>query len=107
MITAAASGGGAEPPVIALQPYEGQTVRSPYETFAPGRQIRRVPEPAVRGALRATQPAATRLSRVAWISRRMELLLPGQQTAPTWLDRAGFRPLLRTEAWPQLAGTLT
>ncbi|MCK9903287.1 hypothetical protein CC117_00995 [Parafrankia colletiae] len=95
-----------EPPLIALQPYEGQTVRSLYETFAPTRRIHRVPEATVQRTLRKAAPVASRLSPVAWISRRAELLLLGQQVATTWLDQEGFRPPLGAEGWSQLAAAV-
>jgi nucleoside-diphosphate-sugar epimerase len=93
-----------EPPAVALQPYEDLTVRSLYELFAAGRRIRRLPAGAVRRAVGRAARVSGRVGAVAGPVRRLELLLLGQATAPTWLDGHGFRPPLGPEAWARLAG---
>lgn len=94
-----------DPPFIVLHPYEGQTVRSLYETFGPGRPIHALPEPVVRWTLRAVEPLARRIPIAAAVSRRAELLLLGQAQSESWLTISGFRPPLGAAAWHRVAQT--
>jgi nucleoside-diphosphate-sugar epimerase len=92
-----------DPPTIVTHPNEGYAVRSLYETFAPGRRIRSVPGRPVHAALRLAEPVGRVLPPVAALSRRAELLLVGQEQAPSWLDTQGFTLPLGHADWNRVA----
>lgn len=94
--------GDAPPPVVS-HPYEGLTVRSLYEVFAPGRRVWSLPDAPVRAALRAIEIVGRYRPRVAALGRRAELLLLGQAQATSWLDERGFTPPLGAADWAVLA----
>jgi len=79
-----------DPPLIVSHPSEGYTVRSLYESVAPGRRIWSLPPGMVGAGLRALEPVGRAFPRVAAASRRLELLLLGQAQAPSWLESQRF-----------------
>jgi len=92
-----------EPPLIVSHPSEGHTVRSLYESFAPGRRIWSLPPGVVRAALRALEPVGRVFPPVAAVSRRPELLLLGQAQGPSWLEGQRFVLPLGHAEWAELA----
>ncbi|ADP80294.1 NAD-dependent epimerase/dehydratase family protein [Pseudofrankia inefficax] len=92
-----------DPPLIVSHPTEGHTVRSLYESFAPGRRIWSLPPGMVRAVLRTLEPVGRVFPPAAAASRRPELLLLGQAQARSWLEGQRFvLPLGRAE-WTELA----
>lgn len=90
-------------PLVVSHPYEGHTVRTLYETFAPGRPLRCLPAAAVGALLRAAEPTGSWLPPLGALCRRAELMLLGQAQAPGWLAARGFRLPLGQAAWDELA----
>lgn len=92
-----------DPPLMVSHPSEGHTVRSLYESFAPGRRIWSLPPGVVRAALRALEPVGRVFPPAAAASRRPELLLLGQAQAPSWLEGQRFVLPLGHAEWAELA----
>ncbi|MCM3925909.1 NAD-dependent epimerase/dehydratase family protein, partial [Frankia sp. AiPs1] len=90
-------------PLVVSHPYEGHTVRSLYETFAPGRPVHPLPARTVQGLLRAAEPTGQWLPPLSAVCRRAELLLFGQGQERGWLDARGFRLPLGQPAWDEVA----
>ncbi|WP_261567635.1 NAD-dependent epimerase/dehydratase family protein [Frankia gtarii] len=90
-------------PLVVSHPYEGHTVRTLYETFAPGRPLRPLPTRAVRRLLRAAEPTGQWLPPLSAVCRRAELLLFGQRQERSWLDAHDFRLPLGQPAWDEVA----
>ncbi|EIV93307.1 NAD-dependent epimerase/dehydratase family protein [Frankia sp. QA3] len=93
-------------PLVVSHPYEGHTVRTLYETFAPGRPLRTLPTRVVRGLLRAAEPSGQWLPPLSALCRRAELLLFGQGQEPGWLEARGFRLPLGQPAWDEVAAAV-
>jgi len=91
------------PPLIVSYPSEGHTVRSLYESFAPGRRIWSLPPGVVRVALGVLEPVGRVFPPAAAASRRPELLLLGQGQARSWLEGQGFVLPLGRADWAELA----
>ncbi|WP_261563444.1 NAD-dependent epimerase/dehydratase family protein, partial [Frankia tisae] len=90
-------------PLVVSHPYEGHTVRTLYETFAPGRPLCPLPTRAVRLLLRAAEPTGQWLPPLSAVCRRAELLLFGQGQESGWLDARSFRLPLGQPAWDEVA----
>ncbi|MCM3884765.1 NAD(P)-dependent oxidoreductase [Frankia sp. R82] len=90
-------------PFVVAHPYEGHTVRTLYETFAPGRPLHAAPAALVRSLLEAAAPTAQWLAPLGAVCRRAELLLLGQAQRPGWLTARGFELPLGRPAWTELA----
>ncbi|MCK9896403.1 NAD(P)-dependent oxidoreductase [Frankia sp. AgB32] len=93
-------------PLVVAHPSEGHTVRSLYQTFAPGRPLCSLPAPAVRALLHAAEPTGQWLAPLGALCRRAELLLLGQAQEPGWLPSVGFAPPLGRAAWDELAAAV-
>ncbi len=93
-------------PLVVAHPSEGHTVRSLYQTFAPGRPLRSLPAPAVRALLHAAEPTGQWLAPLGALCRRAELLMLGQAQEPGWLPSVGFEPPLGRAAWDELAAAV-
>jgi nucleoside-diphosphate-sugar epimerase len=93
-------------PLVVAHPSEGHTVRTLYQTFAPGRPLCTLPTPAVRALLRAAEPTGQWLGPLGALCRRAELLLFGQAQAPGWLAAHGFQPPLGRSAWDEMAAAV-
>ncbi|WP_163548993.1 NAD-dependent epimerase/dehydratase family protein [Candidatus Frankia nodulisporulans] len=90
-------------PFVVAHPYEGHTVRSLYETFAPGRRLHTTPPALVRGLLDVTAPTGQWLAPLGALCRRADLLLLGQAQRPGWLRHRDFELPLGRPAWHELA----
>lgn len=90
-------------PLVVAHPGEGHTVRTLYETFAPGKRLHPVPEQAVRAALRAAEPAGRWLPPISAFGRRAEVVLLGQRQDRGWLEQRGFRLPYGRQAWADAA----
>ncbi|CAO5168971.1 Nucleoside-diphosphate-sugar epimerase [Frankia sp. AiPs1] len=90
-------------PFVVAHPHEGHTVRTLYETFAPGRPLCVLPTALVRSLLGMAEPTGQWLAPLGAVCRRAELLLFGQAQQSGWLGTRGFAPPLGRAAWDQLA----
>jgi nucleoside-diphosphate-sugar epimerase len=93
------------PPRIVAHPSEGLTASGLMEALG-GRRPRRVPRLIARlGAGTLTQ-AGRLLPRLAANARRVELVLFGQEQAPSWLPTAGWQPPRGPDAWTALGALM-
>ena len=93
------------PPLIVHHPGEGLTTSS-LLTALGGRPPRHVPAPLARAVVTALQQAGRVKPGFAGVARRVEMLWFGQAQAPSWLETAGWRPVMDVRAWATIGREL-
>lgn len=92
-------------PEIVHHPSENLTTTSLLESLG-GRRPRRVPQRVARTLVSALARADRIKPGMAGVSRRAEMLWFGQNQAPSWLQKAGWTPVLPTTHWADLGREL-
>jgi nucleoside-diphosphate-sugar epimerase len=95
----------ADPPLVALHPWEGMTTARLMEALAADVPRTHVPERAVRPALAAVRRLGRASSRLTAVSRKLDLLYVGQRIEATALVDRGYVPVIGPEGWRDLTQT--
>jgi nucleoside-diphosphate-sugar epimerase len=90
------------PPAIVTHPWEGLTTASLLRHLG-GREPRQIPALVARLVVRALKWAAVWKPAMAAHARRVEMVWFGQRQATSWLEQAGWRPPVGTDAWARLS----
>lgn len=90
-----------ELPLIVHHPSEGLTVSSLLHLLG-GRPPRRIPQSLASVAINAAFLAGRARPGLEGHARRLEMLLVGQEQAPSWLTAVGWRPPYGTGRWAEL-----
>jgi nucleoside-diphosphate-sugar epimerase len=92
----------ADPPLVALHPWEGMTTARLMETLAADVPRTHIPENAVRVALAAMRRLGGASSGLTALSRKLDLLYVGQQVEARALMDRGYVPAVGLEGWRHL-----
>jgi nucleoside-diphosphate-sugar epimerase len=92
----------ADPPLVALHPWEGMTTARLMETLAPGVSRTHLPDGAVRAALDAIRRLGRASSGLTAFSRKVDLLYLGQRVNARALADRGYVPAVGLEGWRNL-----
>lgn len=90
-----------KPPRVVIHPWEGQTARSILSALG-GREPTHVPPRLARAAVGLLYASSHLVQRLRPNVRRLEMMLFGQEQAPSWLTDAGWRPAATQTAWNAL-----
>lgn len=96
---------GGKLPRIVHHPSEGLTVSSLLHLLG-GRPPRQVPRPVASAAVTGAFLAARARPGLEGHARRLEMLLVGQEQAPSWLTTAGWQAPYGTSRWRELGQAL-